>query len=264
LSFRLRELHFAYRPSQPVLRGIDLQFAGGEFVTLLGPNGAGKSTLLRVMAGLVAAQRGELRYSDRELSTWPRRELARHIAFLPQSVESVYGHTVQETVELARHPHLGAWGRLGEEDHRAVEEAMERTEVTGFAPRSLRELSGGERQRVLLAAALAQGGEFLLLDEPTASLDLHHQVRLMSLLGELARAGRGVLCATHDLNLAASFADRVILLHEGRCVADGPPREVLESERLARVYGEGIWVGEHPASGQLAVLPRVETKRGPR
>lgn len=260
MIYSLRDLHFSYRNSPSVLRGVDLDLKAGQFVTLLGPNGAGKSTLLRVMAGLLRAERGEALFAGQEISRWPRRELARRIAFLPQQVESVYGHTVRETVELARYPYLGAWGRLSPQDHSTVAEAMSRTEVEAFAERPLRELSGGERQRVLLAAALAQSGELLLLDEPTASLDLHHQVQLMSLLSELARAGHSVLCATHDLNLAASFADRVVLLHEGRCVADGTPREVLESDRLAEVYGEGIWVGEHPASGQLAVLPHVGSR----
>jgi iron complex transport system ATP-binding protein len=239
-----------------VVEDLDLEIAAGVLTCLLGPNGSGKSTLLRLAAGLRVPRGGEILLRGRPLDRWTPRERARHVAFLPQHVESVHRHTAGETVALARHPHLGPFGRPGPADRRAVDEAMARTGTLDLAPRPLDQLSGGERQRVLIAAALAQGGEFLLLDEPTASLDLHHQVRLMRLLVELAEAGRTVLCATHDLNLAATFAHRVVLLDRGRIEAEGPPAEVLQAERLARIYGDGIWVGVHPAGVVPVVLPQ--------
>ena len=255
VSLVLSRLGFAYVPGQPVLDGVDLRVGRGEFVALLGPNGSGKSTLLRLAAGLLTPLEGQIGWDGSSLASLSRRERARRIAFLPQQVESVYMHTVRETVELGRHPHLGTFGRLSGDDLQAVETAMRRTEVGELATRSLHQLSGGERRRVFLAAALAQGGDLLLLDEPTAALDLHHQVTFMASLRELAREGRAVLCATHDLNLAATFASRIALLHGGTCVADGSAQEVLRAGLLKEVYGEGIWVGPHPGGGTVAVLP---------
>jgi iron complex transport system ATP-binding protein len=257
MTLRLSKLSFSYTEGVPVLSGLSLELRRKEFVALLGPNGSGKSTLLRLASGLLPPGQGKVEWDDRELSGYSRRERARKIAFLPQQVESIHVHTVRETVALGRYPYLGPWGRPREIDREEVELAMERTEVTTLASRNLRELSGGERQRVHLAAALAQGGDLLLLDEPTVSLDLHHQVRFMSLLQVLAREGRAVFCATHDLNLAAAFASRVVLLHRGSCVAEGDPADVLQEQRIKEVYGEGLWVGAHPAGGKVAVLPSI-------
>ncbi len=256
VGLNVHELGFAYPTGPPVLKDLSLEVDRGEFVALLGPNGSGKSTLLRLAAGLLRPRQGRVEWDGISLDRMPRLQRARRISFLPQQVGSIYEHSVRETVELGRHPHLGVFGSLGEEDRRAVEEAMRRTEVEDLSGRNLGRLSGGERRRVFLAAALAQGGELLLLDEPTAALDLHHQVQFMSTLRELAGEGRAVLCATHDLNLAAAFASRIFLLHAGRRAAEGSPADVLRADRLREVYGEGIWVGPHPMGGTIAVLPR--------
>jgi iron complex transport system ATP-binding protein len=261
MTLRLRNLDFSYREAVPVIASLSLEVKRGELVMLLGPNGSGKSTLLRLAAGLLPARKGSVEWDGRELRDYSRRERARRIAFLPQQVESIHVHTVRETVGLGRHPYLGSWGRPGEEDLKEVELAMQRTEVTALASRTLDELSGGERQRVHLAAALAQGGDLLLLDEPTVSLDLHHQVRFLSLLELLAREGRAVFCATHDLNLAAAFASRVVLLHHGESVAEGKPADVLKEELLREVYGDGLWVGAHPAGDRVVVLPSIARGR---
>ncbi len=251
----LSDIHFAYPQGPKVLEGLHLRLAAGELVALIGPNGSGKSTLLRLAAGLLSPLSGRVGWEEKDLSEMTLQERARRIAFLPQEVESVHAHTVRETVELGRHPHRGPFSGLKKEDHRAVEEAMAKTEVAELSHRNLRQLSGGERRRVFLAAALAQGGDLLLLDEPTAAMDLHHQVQLMSFLARLAREGRAILCATHDLNLAAAFATRLALMHRGRCVADGSAEEVLGGSLLREVYGEGIWVGPHPGGRGIAVLP---------
>lgn len=257
MTLRLSNLSFSYTEGVRVIAQLSLEVKRGELVMLLGPNGSGKSTLLRLAASLLPAREGSVEWDGRELRHYSRRERARKIAFLPQHVESIHVHTVRETVGLGRYPYLGSWGRPGEADLEEVELAMQRTEVTALASRTLFELSGGERQRVHLAAALAQGGELLLLDEPTASLDLHHQVRFLSLLDVLAREGRAVLCATHDLNLAAAFASRVVLLQCGECVAEGDPAEVLKEPLLREVYGDGLWVGAHPAGDRVVVLPAI-------
>ncbi len=257
MALRLSNLGFSYSEGVRVITRLSLEVKRGELVMLLGPNGSGKSTLLRLAAGLLPAGEGSVEWEARELSDYSRRERARKIAFLPQQVESIHVHTVRETVALGRYPYLGSWGRPGATDLEAVELAMQRTEITALASRTLLELSGGERQRVHLAAALAQGGDLLLLDEPTVSLDLHHQVRFMTLLDVLAREGRAVLCATHDLNLAAAFASRVVMLHRGECVAEGDPAEVLKGPLLRKVYGDGLWVGAHPAGDRVVVLPAI-------
>lgn len=255
MKLELRGLRHRYDGgASPALDGVDLSVAGG-LVGLLGPNGSGKSTLLRCAAGLLPPVEGSVWLGGHELGQLDRLERARRIAFLPQRVESLYALPVREVVALGRHPHRPApWARPGAADRAAVEAALAAAEVDALADRPFDSLSGGERQRVLLASMLAQGGELLLLDEPTTALDLHHQVRLFRLLRERAGAGQPVLCALHDLNLAARWCERVVLLHEGRVRADGPPAEVLDEALLAEVYGDGLRVVAGPQGG-IIVLP---------
>jgi iron complex transport system ATP-binding protein len=256
-TLQLDQVTFAYSPPRDALTGVDLRVDSGSLVCLVGPNGSGKSTLLRVAAGLLVPASGSARWNDKEIGDWDPASRARSISFLPQTVTALYRYRVAEVVAMGRHPHQpNPWARGSAADRTATEEAMRWTEITDLAHRAFDELSGGERQRVLLAAALAQGGDLLLLDEPTTALDLHHQTSILRLLERLARAGRAVLCATHDLNLAASYADRLVLLDAGRVVADGSAREVLTTERLNDVYGDGIWVGPHPVGEGIAVLPQ--------
>jgi iron complex transport system ATP-binding protein len=243
---------------------VDLRVSEGEVVALLGPNGSGKSTLLRVAAGLRVPQRGQALWAGVELSRWERLARARAIAFLPQTVTALYNYRVLDVVFLGRHPHAsGPFSGPSAQDREAVGRALRDCDVVELQTRPFQELSGGERQRVLLAAALAQGAALLLLDEPTAALDVHHQIGLLRILRELAGRGRTILWATHDLNLAAVFADRLLLLDHGRIVAEGPPDAVLRQELLQRVYGSGIWVGPHPARREaICVLPEPGSPRG--
>jgi len=256
-TLELSHLRFSYSERRSALRDVDLEVTGGSLVCVVGPNGSGKSTLLRIAAGLLAPQTGTARWNGRDVLHVAPLERARSISLLPQTVTVLYRYHVVEVVAMGRHPHLaGPWATSTSADAAAVEEAMQWTAVTALAERPFDELSGGERQRVLLAAALAQGGDLLLLDEPTTALDLHHQNAILRLLRRLAEAGRAILCATHDLNLAAAYADRLVLLDEGAVAAEGPAADVLTPERIGRVYGEGIWVGPHPAGSGIAVLPQ--------
>ena len=255
LAFEAVEFRYA---RAPVLRGLSVEVRSGEFVGLLGPNGSGKTTLLRLITGAVRPQRGAVFVDGRPRDAVPRRALARRIALVPQQLEVAFDFTVEELVLLGRAPHV-RWLR-GETaaDRAAARAAIAQTDVVDLAGRLFRSLSGGERQRVVLAMALAQEPRILLLDEPTNNLDIAHQAALFDLVRRLNReAGLTVLAAIHDLNLAALYCDRLLLLHHGVLVADGPPAAVLTEDRLARYYGARARVFPHPVTGrpQVALLP---------
>ncbi len=224
-----------------VLQGVDLSVAEGELVTVIGPNGSGKTTLIRVLDGLIPPLVGEVRLMGRPLSSMSRRELAREIAYVPQGTDRAAGFTVRESVELGRYPYLRGWTALSAEDHAAVEEALERTEMKALEDRPLGALSGGEYQRTLIAAALAQGGRVLLLDEPTSFLDTRHCVQVLDLLARLHRDhGQTVIAVTHDLNGMVAASDRVMALRDGRSVFCGAPAELLAPSTLGGIFGTGF------------------------
>ncbi|WP_438294150.1 heme ABC transporter ATP-binding protein [Streptomyces sp. HUAS TT7] len=254
--------HVALEPSElrvvlggrPVLDGVGLQVHAGEVVALVGPNGAGKSTLLAALAGDVPAASGAVRIDGRPLADWPAPELALRRAVLPQQASLSFPFAAEEVVRMGRAPWAGTVRE--DEDEAVVAEAMAATEVTGFAGRPFDALSGGERARVALARVLAQRAPVLLLDEPTAALDLRHQELVLRICRERARAGDAVVVVLHDLGLAAAYADRVAVLHEGRIAAEGPPREVLGAELIGRVYRQPVEVLAHPRTGTPLVVPR--------
>ena len=251
---------FAYRKT-PVLHEVDLEIAAGEMVALVGPNGAGKSTLLNILAGLLRPRAGRVTYRDRDLTLWPEAELAREVAVVPQQVVFHFPFTVRQFVLLARHPHRGWSPFETAADLAAASNALTATGIVELAERSVLELSGGERQRACLAAALAQEPRTLLLDEPTASLDLHHQVALLGALREEnEKSGLTVVLVTHDLNLAARYCPRLVLLHEGRVAADDTPRAILTPERIGAAYGTPVEVGLR-ADGQTPYLLPLEQER---
>ncbi|MEU6050350.1 heme ABC transporter ATP-binding protein [Streptomyces xanthochromogenes] len=237
-----------------VLDGVRIQVRTGEVVALVGPNGAGKSTLLAALAGDAAAASGTVRIDGRPLADRPASELALRRAVLPQQAALSFPFPVEEVVRMGRAPWAGTV-REGEDDA-VVAEAMAATEVAGFARRPFDALSGGERARVALARVLAQRAPVLLLDEPTAALDLRHQELVLRICRERARAGDAVVVVLHDLGLAAAYADRIAVLHEGRLAAEGPPREVLTEELIGRVYRQPVDVLTHPGTGSPLVVPR--------
>ena len=243
--------------ARPALDGVSLEAPAGGCTAVLGPNGSGKSTLMRVLLGTLAPRAGAAEFDGRPLASWSRAELARAVGVVPQGEDSSFPLTVRELVAMGRYPHLGPWRREGAADRRAVEEAMRRCDVAELAGRSVGTLSGGERQRARVARALAQEPRALALDEPTAALDMGHEMVIWELLRELGRGGTTVLVVTHNLNLAARYADRLVLLHRGRVAAAGPPAQVLVRETLERVYGWPVRVVPHPGPGPDAGAPQV-------
>jgi iron complex transport system ATP-binding protein len=229
-----------------ILRGVSVAFAEGQMTAIVGPNGAGKSTLMSVLSAFRTHYEGRCLFRGREVREWNRRELAREMAFIPQSVRIEFPFTAEQVVFMGRTPHCRGLFE-SREDRAAVERALATTDVLGFAGRDFRALSGGERQRVLLASALAQQPAVLLLDEPTTFLDLQHQVRTYELLRDLCGRGITVVAVTHDLNLAASYADRIVVLAEGRVAADAAPEAVLRPALLREVFGVHAEVRVGPA-----------------
>ncbi|ARQ71113.1 heme ABC transporter ATP-binding protein [Streptomyces marincola] len=236
-----------------VLDGVDLTVRAGELLALVGPNGAGKSTLLAALAADLTPDSGDLTIAGRPAHAWSAADLALRRAVLPQSAALSFPFTVADVVRMGRAPWHGTDAE--DEDDAAVAEAMAATETTAFAERPFSGLSGGERARVALARVLAQRTGLLLLDEPTAALDLRHQELVLRLGRERAAAGRAVVVVLHDLGLAAAHADRAAVLHEGRIAADGPPDEVFVPGLLSRVYEHPVEVFPHPETGARLVVP---------
>ena len=230
MSFRAGGLGFEYGLDQ-----VSFELPASGMISVAGPNGAGKSTLMGILAGLRRPYRGSCSYQGRELREWNRREFARGVAFLPQSVRIEFPFTCKEVVTMGRTPYARGWLETAE-DETAVDRAMRLTDMTEFAARDFRSLSGGERQRVVLASALAQQPRTLLLDEPATYLDLKHQFSLYRLLSDLSREML-VVSVTHDLNLALQFSSRVLILDRGRIADDGDPAQVLNPERIDAVFG---------------------------
>ncbi len=257
-GWRCEGVTFRYpEGARPALDGVSMEAPAGGCTAVLGPNGSGKSTLLRVLLGTLAPSAGRAEFDERPLAAWSRAELARAVGVVPQGEETAFPISVRGLVAMGRYPHLGPWRREGAADHRAVEEAMKRCDVAGLAERPLANLSGGERQRARVARALAQEPRALALDEPTAALDVSHEMAIWELLRDLGRAGTTVLVVTHNLNLAARYADRLVLLEQGRVAAAGTPAQVLTRETVERVYGWPVRVVPHPGPGPDAGAPQV-------
>lgn len=232
----IQNLSLSYS-SRQVLHGVDLELNAGEVLALIGPNGAGKTSLIRVASGVQRPDSGRIELDGADLLSRTELERARLVSVVPQTTQLPPAFTVYECVALGRTPHINWLGRLGQVDRAKIEWAMQATGCAALKTRRAGELSGGEQQRVLLARALAQDCPLLLMDEPTAHLDLHHQVAILSLVRQMARERNlAVLIAMHDLNLAALFADRLALLVDGRIRSSGSPQEVLTLQNLQQAY----------------------------
>jgi iron complex transport system ATP-binding protein len=244
-----------YRGRQ-VLHEVSLEVAPGELLAVVGPNGAGKSTLLKVLSGVLEPWRGVVELEGRPLGEFDRRAVARRLASLGQESSSAFAFTVLEMVLMGRAPHLGALRLEGERDLKIAREALERFDLLALAGRAINEISGGERRRVFLARVLAQQPQVALLDEPTAFLDLKHVAEIFSCLAQLrAQHSMSVVATLHDLNAAALYADRVLLLKDGKAVGCGAAEEVLTRDNLRLVYETEVYVGRNPATGAVAILP---------
>ncbi len=253
---KIQNLSVAYG-ERVILHGIDLEVKSGEIMALIGPNGAGKSTLIRAVSGVIPIQSGSVRTNGDDLRALPPPQRARYVATVPQAVALPAAFTVWEMVLMGRTPYLGFLGHASRADEELARTALARVHALDLVERRVGELSGGEAQRVLLARALCQSTPIILLDEPTAHLDLQYQVSLLELVRGLVHAEKlAVLIALHDLNLAARVAERIALMADGRIAALGSPRQVLTSELISRVYGLPVEVVEHPLSGGPLVLPK--------
>jgi iron complex transport system ATP-binding protein len=247
-----------------VLREVSFRVEKGEFVGVIGPNGSGKTTLLKILYRLLAPQQGEILLELVPLKKMDRMDIAKRIAVVAQETHLLFPFTVLETVLMGRSPYLGDSMFESEKDLEIAKGAMEWTQILPFSERPMDELSGGERKRVFIARALAQEPEVILLDEPTANLDIHHQIDFLDLILTLNRErGLTIIMASHDMNMASEFCDRLILLQRGRIYKTGPPEEVITRENIEGVYGCEVWIDQHPISGmpRISLMKKEDIKR---
>lgn len=256
---QLRDVRFAYESNAWALALPRLQFGEEHITCIVGPNGSGKSTLLRIAAGILRPTGGMVTLNERPIAAMSRREIARGLGFLPQETPPLFDFSVEAIARMGRYPYLRGMGFPTEADLAAVHRALSAVDLVSFRKRLLSNLSGGERRRALIASVLAQEPEILLLDEPTSSLDIHHATALMRLLARFGKDGPAVVIVTHDINLAALFSERLLLLVDGRIHADGSPRDVVRTEVMQEAYGEDILVQTHPETGGPMILPRRES-----
>ena len=255
-AIRTNNLTFAYK-DKPVLDGVTLSIEKGEMVGILGPNGSGKTTLLKIFSAVLMGQ-GEVKLNGRNIETYGKRELSRLFAVVPQENQIHFPYTVAEIVLMGRASYHSPLALEGKRDLEVARASMELTDSLSFSDRYLHELSGGEKQRVIIARALAQEPEILLLDEPSAFLDLKHQVQVFELMRQLNREhSLTIVAALHDLNLAALFFPRLVMLRDGRVYRDGSPKEVLTEETIEEVYGIRVRVEPDPSGErpQLFICP---------
>ncbi len=258
MRIRAENLHFAYHAGHPVLKDVSVEVRPGTVTALFGPNGCGKSTLLRCLNGSLRPQAGKVLLEDRDVLTLTPREAARRIAVVPQDTPTDIPFTARQMAMLGRYAHWDAWGQETPDDAGIVQESLARMGIADLAGRLFSELSGGERQRVILARALAQQAQVLLLDEPTSHLDIAHQLELYHLARRLSDEGKTVLMVCHDVFVAPMFADAAVLLADGKVLSAGAPRDVLTERNVARAYGIGAriaWEGTSSFRAAFTSMP---------
>jgi len=250
-------LTFAYT-EEPVLSDISLNFQAGEFTGVIGPNGSGKSTLLKLIGGILPSPSETVFFKNRELSQYKKKELAVSIAWIPQEKQMAFPFKVIDIVLMGRHPYLSPLSFEGKDDFQIAEDAMRQTQVLEFAHRSFNEISGGEKQRVMIASAISQKPEVMLLDEPTSALDIKYQIEVLSILKRLNEdENKSLILAMHDLHLASKFCKRLVLLKKGRVFCEGTPAEVLKKEILEDVYEVKVKIFQDDEDGSLLVVPEA-------
>ena len=254
------DLSFAYRGGARVLDGVSLSVPRGSIVGLIGPNGSGKTTLVRVLNGTLTPSRGRVLLDNTPVTAMSRRDLARRIAVVPQETHVTFDFTALEIVLMGRYPHLGAFALEGPDDASIARKALAATGTAALEARQFATLSGGEKQRVVIASALAQSSDILLLDEPTTALDIGFQFEIASLLSALNRErGTTMVVSTHDLNFAAMLCTELVLLKAGRVLAAGATKDVLTAANIRRLYDVDADVTFHPRAGHLTVVPLART-----
>ena len=253
---KIQDANFSY-DQENVLHSVSISVESGEFIGVIGPNGSGKSTLLKILGGVLTPNSGILSFKEKNFMSFKRKELARSITWIPQDHPMVFPFKVSEVVLMGRHPYLSAFTFEGDEDLEIVRSAMEQTQTLQFAQRRFNEISGGEKQRVVIAGAIAQEPELMILDEPTSALDIKYQIQILNILRELnKKKNMTVILAMHDLHLASKFCNRLILLEEGKIFQDGKPEEVLQKEHLEKVYGIKVHlIRDH--DGHIIISPET-------
>jgi len=262
VNLSIKGVRFGY-DSTEILNGVTFEVAEGEVLGIIGPNGAGKTTLLRCINRTLEPWAGVVLVDDQDVARWDRREIAQRMGLVPQDPTIAFPFTVLDVVLMGRHPHRSPLGGESRRDLEVVKEALWLTDTLQFADRPITGLSGGERRRVVIARALAQEPRVLLLDEPTLHLDLSHQLEVLDLVRRLAgEQGLIAVLTSHDLNLAARYCDRLLMLERGRVYAVGTPEEVLTPANIRRVYRVEVAVVRHPALGKLQILPLAPVRDG--
>ena len=258
----IKDLHFGYN-GEEILKGISLDLERGEILGVIGPNGSGKSTLIKLVSGLLSPWKGDVTLMDRPLHSYSRRAIAQRIASVSQNIERDFPFTVREIVAMGRAPYLGRFSVETKGDKEIIEDALALTDIARYVNRFPYQLSGGECQRMVIARALAQEPEILLMDEPTSHLDLNHQIEINRLILKLKEEkGIGVIYVTHDLNIAAECCDRIIMLKKGEIVAQGRPFDVINAGNISHVYGCRTIVDENPGTGRPRVTPLMGSANG--
>jgi len=249
---------------KPILRNVSFSVGEGEYLAIVGPNGAGKTTLIKCLDRLLIGGTGRIEICGRPLWQYRQKELARLLSYVPQADGRVFPFTVEQFVLMGRYPFLSPFSAVSKEDRREVARAMELTGTSQFSDRLLNTLSGGERQKVYVAAALAQGGKIMLLDEPTTFLDYRHQAEISALLSEINRnSGVTIVAVTHDVNQAVLRSDRIVALRAGRAVFCGPAREIVSGGVLEQIYGTRLLLVDHPQTGLPVIVPHAPTDETP-
>ncbi len=254
----IRNLSWSFGENR-VLKDLCIDIPSGQFTGIIGPNGSGKTTLLRNISASLRPERNRVLLGQEDVLTLTPRELALRMAYVPQNTHIAFDFSVEDIVLMGRNPHLGRFQQEGEEDIEIARQAMELTGTLPFKDRKITELSGGERQRVLIARALAQQSNIILLDEPTSNLDIKHQVEILQMVKSLVKTkSLTVVCVLHDLNLAAHFCETIVLLHHGQVFRQGKVEEVLQPDVIEEVYGLPVTMMQDPATGAPYILPNFK------
>lgn len=255
----IKDINFSYETSDGWQLLIDeLQFMPGQMTGIVGPNGSGKSTLLRIAAGIVIPDTGSVYLDDILLKDLSRRELALKMGYLPQESVALYDYTVTEVVQMGRYAHQSGFAGISAADNQAVANALAVVELEGYKHKMLSHLSGGERRRALIASVLAQQPDLMLLDEPTSGLDINHAAGIFRLLASLSKTGPGIVVVTHDINLAALFCDRLIVVNNGKIFAEGIPENIITEKMMNDLYNNEVLVIPHPQINRPMTLPLAE------